>query len=778
MTTCDGVFYLASNIMLEADSGTYTLEVLIDNQVSASYTTQVNTNGNIVPLSVFESMKVSKGVVISLRVIASSSGSVKVLKYSSWSLGFIGAEVVGLQEFAVFLPYSLTKQNSDYNGIPVDLQVSGNNISSSNTRGQFISPPGSKLNGGNTQFYVEEKANFFYVTGDIHISGPSEDVELVIPVSLQNDERNLAYKGLTSRVKKLANSVTTLSVSSTIVIADGQFLSIYVKARDGKEFTVLTSSYISFTQMRYLTSSFSAKTNDLIPMVFSDQLWHDALGPFTSDEKGSFAFAGDFNTNTGIFTASHTGVHMVQTNLRYKTTNCNSGDAKIEANLVIDNVVNTDNGFYAMEQAPRADASLRIYGTINLISGQKLSLKLRLSGCATQSYQVQGQWGVSYVGTNYITPAFFGIKNDNTPFTSSMQGGTTQFVNVSTSTETTGVSSVFSTDDQFNGNAYTSMEDAIFIVSANVHVENPVCTGNTYVAIRFLVTGKDNEGGSTLYTDRDLNIRDVKYLKSNLNLTLSLSTSLRLKDGEMVKLQFIESTVFPEETVTTGTSTCSSITLARGSSFSVLRWSGSAEISSEGYRNSGFLARDNSGNRISNNNFDTFATNSLRYATGFPGFFAIGNSLIVRDSAFSVNLIAKAGVYYVTGSITIDFDDGIPADNPYEMVARLNGDFETGIRTISYSTGSKFMTLTLGGFVYLMYGQLTSTLTLEVKGLSSYYIYKGSTFSIIKLQPDYKTPGFVTEINSAAIQLTTNLTSNEIVLDQWKAENSKGLTIK
>ena len=746
--------------------------MLIDDQVSASYKTQVTSSGNIVPLNVFESMKVAKGVVISLRISASTSSPFKVLKYSSWSLGFIGKEVVGLQEFSVFLPFSLTAQNSDYNGIPVHLQSANSNISATNTRGQFISPSNSEFNRGNVQFNIEERANFFYVTGVIHISGPTEDVELVIPVSLQNDERNLAYKGLTARVKKIANGVTTLSVSATIVIADGQFLSIYVKAHDGKEFTVMTSSYISFIQMRYLTSSFSVKTNDVIPMIFNNQQWNDALGPFTSYEKGSFAFAGDFNTLTGKFTSSHTGIHMVQANLRFKTTNCTTGNALIQANLAIDNEVNINNGFYSMQQAPMSDETLRFYGTIKVVAGQTLSLKLRLSGCANPSYSVQGQWGASYIGTNFITPAFLGIKTDDKPFTTK----TTQFLNVSTSPEVTGISNVFATDDQFDGNTYKAMEDAIFIISANALVENLVCTTNTYVAIRFLVSGIGNEGGTTVYNERDLNIRDVKYVTNNQNTTLSLSTALRLKDGETVKVQFIESTVFPEDTVTTGTSVCSSITLARGSSFSVLRWSSSAEISSEGYRNSGFLASDNSGNRINTNGWDTFATNSLRHATGFPGFFAIGNSLIVRDSSFSVNLIAKAGVYYVTGSITLDFEDGFK-NSQYEMAALLNGEFETGIRTTSYSSSSsKYLTLTFGGFVHLMYGQSTSTLNLKVKGASSYYIYKGSTFSIIKLQPDYKTPGFVTEVRSSNFKWAQN--SSTVVLDQWKAENSKGLTVK
>ncbi|XP_066919784.1 LOW QUALITY PROTEIN: fat-like cadherin-related tumor suppressor homolog [Clytia hemisphaerica] len=770
VTACEGIFYLAANIMLEAGAGTYTLEVLINSQVSASYITTTTTPGGIIPLSVFESMKVGKGVVISLRLKADASGNpVKVLKYSSWSIGFIGAAVFGLQEFAVFLQLPLTVGNSDYNYLKVDLQNSRNNINTLNNRGQFVQPDNSRFLLNNQRFNVEERANFFYVSADIHISGASEDIEVVIPVSLEKDEANLAYKGLSSRVKKVANEAKTITISATMVVADAQFLSLYVKAHDGKQIKVESNSYISFIQMRYLTSSFSVKSPSIFPRTFTDNQWNDATGPYLAEEKGSFAFAGDYDVVTGKFQASHTGIHMVQANLKFTTSGCNSSAELLEANLAIDNKVDPYNGFYSMVQAPQATAALRFYGALYLISGQQLGLKVRLSNCGNPTYTMLGQWGASYIGTSYITPAFMGIKPADNVFTPVTQ----QFLNVSTNPRVSGSSAVFSTDDQFDGNAYTAMEDAIFIVSANALVGNMQCTANTYVAIRLLVTGKDNEGGTTVFTDKDINIRDVKYVTNNQNTTLSLSTSLRLKDGESVKVEFIESTVFPEDSVTTGTSACTAITLVRGSSFSVIRWSGSEEISAEGYQNAGFLARDNSGNLINTNDWDTFATNSLRYATGNPGFFAISNSLIVRDSAFSVNLIAKAGVYYVSGSITLLFDN-ILASNTYEMAVLLNDDYETGISSTIYYRGSEYVTLSFAGFVYLMYGQSTSTVNLKVKGQNNYYIYKGSTFSIIKLQPDYKTPGFVTEIQSQTLTYDAN---NTVLLDEWVAKNSKGLTV-
>ena len=56
------------------------------------------------------------------------------------------------------------------------------------------------------------------------------------------------------------------------------------------------------------------------------------------------------------------------------------------------------------------------------------------------------------------------------------------------------------TDDQFDGNAYIAMEDAIFIVSVNALFGNMQCNANTYIAIRLLVEKRreDDEGGTSL----------------------------------------------------------------------------------------------------------------------------------------------------------------------------------------------------------------------------------------------------------------------------------------
>ena len=75
-----------------------------------------------------------------------------------------------------------------------------------------------------------------------------------------------------------------------------------------------------------------------------------------------------------------------------------------------------------------------------------------------------------------------------------------------------------------------------------------------------------------------------------------------------------------------------------------------------------------------------------------------------------------------------------------------------------------------------MYGQKTSVMSLQVKSPDlNVYIYDRSTISVIKLQQDYKTPGFVAEVQSQTLTWSNNATIN---LDEWKTENSKGLAVK
>jgi len=771
---------LAANIMIEASNGTHTLEVLLDDQKGASYTTEITATGAIVPLSVFESMKVAKGTTIKLS-LKSSTSNVKVLKYSSWSLGYIGKEVPGLQEFSVFMPNPQLEPptaptNTRYSTIKLDLRAAYNKIAG-NHRGQFVSPIDFQFLDSKRRFSINQKANFFYVTADVHIAGEAEDIEVVIPVGLSNREIELQSKSLSSRKKKLAGKTETFSLSGCVVVADRQYLIIHIKAHDHKAFIVTEETYVAFIQMRYLTSSFSVKTNDLNAITFSNNAWNDLTGPFVTDEKGLFAFGGDFDFATGKFTASHTGIHSVEVNLNFETTNCNIPSALLQANLVVDDIGNEENGFYTMQQAPLGRDSLRLYGALNLNFGETVSLRVRLSGCASQ-YSVKAQFGVSYIGTEYIVSAFLGIQTENLHITDLTA---MQYLNVSTAASENNSGTAFATDGTFDGVTYTSMEDAVFIVNAVVSVYNMNCPENTYVAIRVLVTGTNKQG--TLLTNQPIDIQDVRYQKSG-NFTLSLSTSLRLKEGEQVKIQLIESKAFPNDMIISGTSSvCSSISFARGSSFSVIRWSGTSEFSPEGYQNAGFLVRLDSSTNVDAGNWKTFAPNSLSSThlvdLGLPAFYDIGNSLVQASSYFRVTTISRAGIYYVSGSITLSFEeDSDPFNsNYYEVCVNLNEKFVTGIRsTVYYTAESKFVGVSFAGTVYVMYGQTTSAIELSVKGLDNVYIQERSTFSVVKLQPDYKTPGFVAEVQSQALTSRSNTTS--LRLEKWDTDNSKGLTVK
>ena len=264
----------------------------------------------------------AKGTAIKLS-IKSTAGNVKVLKYSTWSLGYIGKEIPGLQEFAIFMPNTQEEAASTgYASLRMNLPNAYSKIAG-NHRGQFVQPTDLKFVNGWRQFQMKEKANFFYVTVDIHIGGEAEDIEVVVPVGLGNRESQLPSKGLSSRKKKLPGKVQTFSISSCMVVTDGQFLTIYIKSHDKKAFTITEETFIAFIQMRYLVSSFSVKTNDAEDIKFSNDAWNELTGPFIADELGSFAFGGDFDFATGKFTASHSGIHSVQVNFNFQTTNCN-----------------------------------------------------------------------------------------------------------------------------------------------------------------------------------------------------------------------------------------------------------------------------------------------------------------------------------------------------------------------------------------------------------------------------------------------------------------------
>ena len=154
--------------MVQGGAGIYTLEVLIDDVVSATYKTEVNDDA-VIPLNVFQSVKVEKGTIFKLRIKSTSSGVVKILKYSSWSIGFIGKEIKGLEEFSVFLPEQQDEIGLDrYYNMKIDMSKANNQLSAG-AKGKFISPSNPLLTFYNNIKFQTNLPNFFYVAVDLHV---------------------------------------------------------------------------------------------------------------------------------------------------------------------------------------------------------------------------------------------------------------------------------------------------------------------------------------------------------------------------------------------------------------------------------------------------------------------------------------------------------------------------------------------------------------------------------------------------------------------------------
>ena len=145
---------LTANIIIQVNPGHYKLIVTFDGVESTSADVAIDQNNAIATLSIYQSFRWVKGLVIELKLQSNNGQTISVLPASSWSMSFIGESNVNFREFSSFLTTSqyINRTDDRYSTLSIDLatlQTNLNGIANGNgyqQRGQFISPPGYKLN--------------------------------------------------------------------------------------------------------------------------------------------------------------------------------------------------------------------------------------------------------------------------------------------------------------------------------------------------------------------------------------------------------------------------------------------------------------------------------------------------------------------------------------------------------------------------------------------------------------------------------------------------------
>ena len=484
-------------------------------------------------------------------------------------------------------------------------------------------------------------------------------------------------------------------------------------------------------RMRYVVSTFGAAIQT--KMVIQKAGWSEVSGPWLTETYGKFSSGTDFNAATGRFTASQAGVYTVAANIKFN----NGENADIALLLVKNGIIDVNNGLYAVEGEPSTATTLNLFGTVSVKTGDVLSLYAYRGSSTTWEIDVQSGFSITYLGPNWATFGFHAVLSNDI-------SGTAGQTPISGWTTNSSYSSMaYSNGRQGPGaTQYTSLLDAIYIVSANILVKNVSATGSSNGFTTFDLHAYVNGIQSSF-----LGLSDTKPgLADNTRdyYTLSFSGSVRMTQGQYISL-FL-------------TTADSSYVISKQSGFSLALASAYTHSHKDG-----FLGTKNVASYLSTSAVNAWTPVSDMQTGIIPGRYKVasGNSLL-STAQFTVT---EPGLFYIFGNVRLSSAGG---GTLFEAHAEIdsNRDVTYGMYAVEGSPKGNTYSLNFGGTVYLTSGQVISLMVRSAK--NGYAIDSGSSFSIVKLQLDERFPGIVVD------KVETSFQPND-VLRNWEETGKPGL---
>ena len=741
---------LTANIILIGPAGDYELAVLFGDGSTSNVSTtahQAVSGSATFTLAIYKAFSVPIGTHIELSIKVPQGATVSMKKYSTWSMAYIGETGVNFREFSSFLTQDqlfITPSERQR------WQTVRRFLTKENTKGQFHSPDDLQLDNNFERFSVPfgSRTDLFYVNLVLHIVGPATYLEVMITVSRSTGDLDLnGNAGLYGTFTKLANEDSTITLAGIMEIRNTQYVNILVRSttQSGIQYTVQAESFVSIVNMRYTVSSVGSKLSNAIQIANAQ--WREIEGPWTNYMNGMYKFGKDFDGTTGRFVASHSGVHLVLVNLDFSSV----ASSRIEAIVAIDGEYQNNNGLYAIAGEPKSRQSLHIYGSIVLRAGQFVSVYVRSDDTDYQIQKTSG-FSVSYIGPKWHLSSFFAIKNASETRTNNLQLSVVSGF----SANERSVSTTFQSKASFDGSKYTSQEDGIYIVAANIVLEDIDADGRGDVELEITVDS------------RPVGIRDLKKGYSNAAqdavFSLHAVSSVRLDAGRVVEVKVKAQTDL-------------SYIISSKSSFSIVRWSDfqnpvmGANI--EQLRNVGIFGNLQADTPyLSSDSFNVWnrlGRNTFRYAstTSYPGLYYVGLTFNPENIDFTIQ---EPAIFFVSASV--NFDNTVQAGT-YELSVQIDGmeNVDSGLYAIELNPIDQKFTLTVAGTLYLTSGQ---RLRVVVRGTGVHLVKEMSSFSLVKLQPDYHTPGFITDNK----QTFSQGTGQEFTGFQWTPHKHMGLAVR
>ena len=386
----EGIYQFSSNINMESDiqftDGIIALVLNSEITLAKRYLSGTKNYSS----SISGMFQLNRGDCVEMRVKFTSGGHVTILSGSSFSGLFLGLK----REFAQQFSASLLAQNKLGSHVGWDM---ADHWTINSSRRNFQSQ--EMILKTNHSTFIANDNGLFLVTALINVNSSSRTSKHLL-VAINDPPSGLTGNNGLSAGKTFSSSRGSLIVSGVVWLDKGDAVTVYVHSNSNDSdvvdglFCVSVISYDWPGVTVTLTESISLNTSE----------WTKVTTWKTHGVPGLFSFDNAFFPASGIFQPRQEGTYFVSCNVIFK----GGGKGNLSVVIAIDDLIDTGNGLYALNENPKPVVTLNVAGSIRLKMSQTVSVYVKTTISSSWDVSYETGFSVMLIGADSLTtPGFF-----------------------------------------------------------------------------------------------------------------------------------------------------------------------------------------------------------------------------------------------------------------------------------------------------------------------------------------------------------------------------------
>ena len=386
----EGIYQFSSNINMESDiqftDGIIALVLNSKITLAKRYLSGTKNYSS----SISGMLQLNRGDCVEMRVKFTSGGHVTILSGSSFSGLFLGLK----REFAQQFSASLLVQNKLGSHVGWD---TADHWTINSSRRNFQSH--EMILKTNHSTFIANDNGLFLVTALINVNSSSRTSKHLL-VAINDPPSGLTGNNGLSAAKTFSSSRGSLIVSGVVWLDKGDAVTVYVHSNSNDSdvadglFCVSVISYDWPGVTVTLTESISLNTSE----------WTKVTTWKTHGVPGLFSFDNAFFPASGIFHPRQEGTYFVSCNVIFK----GGGKGNLSVVIAIDDLIDTGNGLYALNENPKPVVTLNVAGSIRLKMSQTVSVYVKTTISSSWDVSYETGFSVMLIGADSLTtPGFF-----------------------------------------------------------------------------------------------------------------------------------------------------------------------------------------------------------------------------------------------------------------------------------------------------------------------------------------------------------------------------------